>query len=165
MSGISLIVAVDKNGAIGLKGKMPWHLPADLARFKSLTWGKPVVMGRKTYDSIGRALPGRRNVVITRNPEWKTDDVERVTAFSGAMSVCGDDKEIMVIGGASIYRLALPFAETIYLTRVIGEVEADVYFPMLNPNGWDQTLCSHYPADRNHRYAMDFLTLIRRAPR
>lgn len=163
MGSISLIVAVDKNGAIGRNGEMPWHLPADLARFRKLTWGKPIIMGRKTFDSIGRALPGRRNVVVTRNSDWKAMQAERASTFPDALSLCAGSEEIMVIGGASIYREALPLANIIYLTCVDAEVEGDVYFPKLSEDGWERTSFSHYPIDERNRYAMDFLTLVRRA--
>lgn len=142
---LAIIVAVAKNGVIGCNNKLPWHLPQDLKYFKAVTLGKPVIMGRKTYESIGKPLPGRTNIVITRNKDWVTAEGVVVTnsfeqALFEAQKVQGSGGEpiyeIMVIGGAEIYRSALQFADRIYLTRVNVEPEGDAFFDVLNEAEW-----------------------------
>ncbi len=157
-----------RNGVIGRAGGLPWRLPEDLRRFKALTLGKPIVMGRKTFDSIGRALPGRRNIVISRSAEPATrGEVCFVGSLAAALAAAGLADEIMVIGGSEIYRAALPHADRIYLTRVEAEVDGDVVFPDLPLQQWRTIASEHRPADSNHAYAMTFETLERisaRAP-
>ena len=142
---ISLIVAVSRNGAIGLNNQLPWYLPEDLKYFKSVTMGKPLIMGRKTFDSIGRPLPGRANIVLTRDPQWTSDGVEVVQpveqALVAAEIACeaADVDEIMVIGGEQIYRMTLDLADRIYLTQVDADVEGDAFFPDIDLNDWSQT--------------------------
>ena len=142
---ISLIVAVSRNGAIGLNNQLPWYLPEDLKYFKSVTMGKPLIMGRKTFDSIGRPLPGRANIVLTRDPQWTSDGVEVVQSVEQAL-VAGeiacetaDVDEIMVIGGEQIYRMTIDLADRIYLTQVDTDVEGDAFFPDIDLNNWSQT--------------------------
>jgi dihydrofolate reductase len=142
---ISLIVAVSRNGAIGLNNQLPWYLPEDLKYFKSVTMGKPLIMGRKTFDSIGRPLPGRANIVLTRDPQWTSDGVEVVQSVEQAL-VAGeiacetaDVDEIMVIGGEQIYRMTIDLADRIYLTQVDADVEGDAFFPDIDLNNWSQT--------------------------
>jgi len=142
---ISLIVAVSRNGAIGLNNQLPWYLPEDLKYFKSVTMGKPLIMGRKTFDSIGRPLPGRANIVLTRDPQWTSDGVEVVQSVEQAL-VAGeiacetaDVDEIMVIGGEQIYRMTIDLADRIYLTQVDADVEGDAFFPDIDLNDWSQT--------------------------
>ncbi|MDG1322489.1 MAG: dihydrofolate reductase [Porticoccaceae bacterium] len=142
---ISLIVAVSRNGAIGLNNQLPWYLPEDLKYFKSVTMGKPLIMGRKTFDSIGRPLPGRANIVLTRDPQWTSDGVKVVQSVEQALLAgeiaceASDVDEIMVIGGEQIYRMALDLADRIYLTQVDADVEGDAFFPDIDLNDWSQT--------------------------
>ena len=126
---ITLIAAVARNGAIGRDNALLVHLPGDLPRFKQLTLGRPVVMGRKTWDSIGRPLPGRRNIVITRNPEWAAAGAERADSFDAAMALAGDAERVCVIGGAEIYALALHHAHELQLTEIDADFEGDAFFP------------------------------------
>ena len=142
---ISLIVAVSRNGAIGLNNQLPWYLPEDLKYFKSVTMGKPLIMGRKTFDSIGRPLPGRANIVLTRDPQWTSDGVKVVQSVEQAL-VAGeiacetaDVDEIMVIGGEQIYRMTIDLADRIYLTQVDTDAEGDAFFPDIDLNNWSQT--------------------------
>ena len=141
---ISLIVAVSRNGVIGIDNQLPWHLPEDLKYFKSVTMGKPIIMGRKTFDSIGRPLPGRTNIVITRNSSWQVEGVEVAQTLAQAMTLgklaCAqaDVDEVMVIGGEQIYRMTLPAADRLYLTEVQAEVEGDATFPEFDAKDWQQ---------------------------
>jgi dihydrofolate reductase len=139
---LSLIVARSRDGAIGRHGQLPWHLSEDLKHFKRLTVGKPVVMGRKTYESIGKPLPGRHNIVVTRNAAWQADGVTAVPNLAEAVAAAGLDPkvraaEIMIIGGAEIYAQSLLFADRVYLTEVNIDVpDADAHFPALDPAQW-----------------------------
>ena len=141
---LSLIVAVSRNGVIGLNNQLPWHLPEDLKYFKSVTMGKPIVMGRKTYDSIGRPLPGRTNIVITRDPAWSAPGVEVAQSLEAALALgktaceAAGAEEIMVIGGEQIYRMCIENADRLYLTQVDAEVEGDAFFPDIDLNAWHQ---------------------------
>ncbi len=141
---ISLIVAVSRNGVIGLDNQLPWHLPEDLKYFKSVTMGKPIIMGRKTFDSIGRPLPGRTNIVITRDSSWQAEGVEVAQTLVQAMTLAklacarADVDEAMVIGGEQIYRMTLPAADRLYLTEVQAEVQGDAFFPEFDTQEWHQ---------------------------
>ena len=141
---ISLIVAVSRNGVIGIDNQLPWHLPEDLKYFKSVTMGKPIIMGRKTFDSIGRPLPGRTNIVITRDSSWQAEGVEVAQTLAQAMVLArlacaqADADEAMVIGGEQIYRMTLPAADRLYLTEVQAEVEGDAFFPEIAADEWQQ---------------------------
>lgn len=127
---ISLIVAHDENRVIGYNNTMPWHLPGDLAYFKKTTMGKPMIMGRKTFESIGKPLPGRTNIVITRDTGYKREGIVVVHSFEEALEVAKkENKEIMVIGGEQIFRLALPIADILYVTKIQHSFEGDTYFP------------------------------------
>ena len=138
---LSVIVASSDNGVIGVDGDLPWHLSADLKRFKRLTMGHHMIMGRKTFDSIGRCLPGRTTVIVTRNPGYRFEGAITVCDFDSATKAVGDDEQPFVVGGAQIYRLALSHVRTIYLTRVLAEIEGDVFFPIndLEEPPWRQT--------------------------
>ncbi len=135
---MSLVVAMAENNVIGRDGDLPWHIPADLKHFKAVTMGKPIVMGRRTYESIGRPLPGRLNIVVTRDPSRQWDGVEAVQSLPDALDRAAADgaDEIMIIGGGDLYRAALPLAQRIYLTRVHEAVEGDTVFPDLDPSEW-----------------------------
>lgn len=162
---VALIVAVSQNNVIGRDNQLPWHLPEDLQYFKSVTMGKPILMGRKTYDSIGRPLPGRVNIVITRDQSWTADGVEVVNSLDHAMAAgaaackaSGSD-EIMVIGGAQIYGDCLPVADRLYLTKVEADVDGDAFFPEIAMDQW-QIIAEKTPkAVGNHPYR--FLILER----
>jgi dihydrofolate reductase len=140
---VSLVVAVAENGVIGAAGDMPWKLGSDLKRFKAITWGKPVVMGRKTHVSIGFALPGRPNLVVTRDPNFKSPGVETFPSLEAALDradeLCGSatEPEIMIIGGSEIYHQAFDMADRIYLTTVHASPEGDAHFPAIDRADWD----------------------------
>jgi dihydrofolate reductase len=155
---ISLVVAAASNNAIGKDGKMPWHLPNDMKHFKNVTWGMPVVMGRKTFESLGKVLPGRKNIVITRQPGWKTEGTVAVKNIEDALFVARetDAKEVMVIGGGEIYKTLFDKAGRIYLTRVEAEPEADTYFPSINPAEWYLVSQKNHEADEKNAYNHSF---------
>ncbi len=142
---ISLIVAVSRNGVIGMDNQLPWHLPDDLRYFKSVTMGKPLIMGRKTHESIGRPLPGRANIVLTRDLQWTADGVVVVNdlhaAIAAAKSACDDSNvdEVMIIGGEQIYKMTLDTAHRLYLTEVDADVEGDAYFPAVDTQQWHKS--------------------------
>jgi dihydrofolate reductase len=158
---VSIVVATDEHGGIGLEGRLPWHLPNDLKRFKALTMGKPIVMGRRTFDSIGRALPGRTNIVVSRQAGLRIDGCIVVGSLEAALEAAGAADEACVIGGAEIYRLALPLAETLHLTRVHATVGADTFFPAIDAAEWEEIYREECPADERHAYPYSFVTLRR----
>jgi len=158
---IVLVAAVADNGVIGARGRLPWHLPADLRRFKAMTMGRPVIMGRRTFDSIGRALPRRRNIVITRDRGWKASGAEVAASMDEALALARDDGAVMVIGGAEVYALALPRADRIELTEVHATPEGDTYFPPIAPEEWRERRREEFPSDAG-RPAYAFVTLERR---
>ena len=161
MTRVSIVVATDEQGGIGLEGRLPWHLPNDLKRFKALTMGKPIVMGRRTFDSIGRALPGRVNIVVSRQSGLGIDGCVVVPSLEAALEAAGEADETCVIGGAEIYRLALPLAETLHLTRVHATVGADTFFPVIDAAQWEEISREDCPADERHAYPYSFVTLRR----
>lgn len=156
MTLITLIVAVADSGVIGRDNSLPWHLPADLKRFKRLTLGKPIVMGRKTFESIGKALPGRQNIVVTRDANYHRGDVTVVHDVDGALRAAGAAPEIMVIGGAELFRALLPRAGRVHLTRVHGDVQGDVMWSALDEREWHVVEREEHGADERHAYAMTF---------
>jgi len=164
LSEVSLVVAADEQGGIGREGRLPWHLPEDLKRFKALTLGKPIVMGRRTWDSIGRPLPGRRSIVVSRSPELKIEGATVAGSLEAALHAAGEVPEICVIGGAEIYRLALPRADVIHLTRVHTTVDADTFLPPLDPMEWREAARDDRPADARHAHAYSFVELRRVRP-
>lgn len=161
MNQISIVVAVSENNAIGKDNQLLWHLPADLKHFKEITSGNTIVMGRKTYDSIGRPLPNRRNIVITRSTNHQIPNVEVVNSLDAALSLCDKENEVFIIGGAEIYKYALQFTNRIYLTTVHQTYEADVFFPELNKEEWIETSKEYHPADEKNSVAYTFSTLER----
>jgi len=160
---ISLIVAASTNNVIGIQGELPWRLSSDLKRFKSFTMGKPIVMGRLTYESIGRPLPGRQNIVITRNAAFEADGCDVVQSVEAAIDAAGDAAEIMVIGGGHIYREFLPRADRIYLTRVHTQIEGDAFLPELVDDEWRETSCEAEFAGESNEYDVEFIVLDRKS--
>jgi len=158
---ISIIVAASANNVIGVQGELPWRLSDDLKHFKKMTMGKPVVMGRLTYESISRPLPGRQNIVITRQQNYVARGCDVVTSPDAAIEVAGDAAEIMVIGGGEIYELFLPLADRIYRTRVHAEVDGDVRFASLDERDWQLTASESQNADESHGFDFTFETLDR----
>ena len=158
---IALVAAVATNGVIGRGGALPWHLPDDLQHFKAITIGKPILMGRRTFASIGRALPGRRNLVLSHAERAPVSGVEVVRSLDHAVELCQGAAELCVIGGAEIYRLALPHADRLYLTRVHADAEGDVFFPELDLSAWREVERGEHAPDARHEYAMSFITLDR----
>lgn len=159
---ISIIVAASANDVIGVQGELPWRLSADLKRFKELTMGKPIVMGRLTWESIGRPLPGRQNIVITRQADFEATGADVVTTPADALRAAADVDEIMIIGGGQVYDLFLPKASRVYLTRVDAEVEGDAWFPALAESMWELTSSEPHAADDSNEYSFEFQTYQRR---
>ena len=157
-----MIVAMAQNGVIGRDNALPWRLPEDLRRFKAITLGKSILMGRKTFESIGRPLPERLNFVLTRNLEWRAEGVIVVKSVDEALRRVRETDELITIGGAEIYRLCMPFARRIYLTQVHAEVPGDTIFPDFDPTQWVDAEYSEYPADEKNAYGMTFMTLERK---
>ena len=160
---LSIIVAISENHVIGRDGGLPWHLSADLKNFKRLTMGHPIIMGRKTYDSIGRPLPGRTSIVITRQDSYQPDGVETVGTIADALKRAEPSDEAFVIGGAEIYRLALPLADRLYVTRVHATVEGDVMFPELDPTEWQLQSAEPHKADEQNDFDFAFESYFRSA--
>ena len=158
---ISIIVALAENGVIGSDNRLPWHLPDDLKRFKALSLGKPIVMGRRTFESIGRPLPGRTNIVVSRQPGLAIEGTVVAQSLDAALAAAGAAPEVVIIGGAEIFRQVLPRTDVIHLTRVHARVAGDVVFPQLDPGKWRETAVEHHAADERHQYAFTFVTLQR----
>ncbi|CAG9295626.1 type 3 dihydrofolate reductase [Celerinatantimonas diazotrophica] len=162
---ISMIAAMANNRVIGRGNQMPWYLPADLKHFKQTTLGKPIVMGRKTYESIGRALPGRHNYVLTRDSHWQSDGVIAITALQQAIELeqLNETEELVIIGGGELYRLFLPFAQRLYLTFIDLNVgDADTFFPDYEPDQWQVSVESAHQADEHNPYNYRFVQFERR---
>ena len=157
---ITLIAAMGNNRAIGLDGDMPWHLPGELRHFKAATMGKAIVMGRKTWESIGRALPGRQNIVISRNPGYHAENCLVVQSLEEALRR-SESEEVMVIGGGQLYQQALPMASRMILTRVDCEPTADTWFPRWSKDEWREISRRSQPADDQNQYAFEVLELVR----
>ena len=158
---LSIVVAMDDNRLIGSKNQLPWHLPADLAYFKKLTTGKSILMGRKTYDSIGRPLPNRRNIVITRNSNISIPGCEVVSSIDHALELTKEDPEVMVIGGASLCEQLLPKINRLYITKIDGVFEGDVFFPKYDDFDWREVSCASHSKDNSNAYSYKFIVLDR----
>nr|AIA18463.1 Dihydrofolate reductase [uncultured bacterium] len=161
---ISAIVAVANKGVIGKEGDLPWYLPSELARFKAITMGHPIVMGRKTHESIGRALPGRTNIIITRDKKFKAEDCVVCNSLDEALEAAAKSpgsEEIFVIGGESVYSEALPKVGKLYLTKVAASVNGDKFF-RYNKSEWNQLSSEAHKADEKNQYAYEFKVLERR---
>jgi len=160
---LTAVVAATENNVIGRDNGMPWHLPADLQHFKAVTLGKPVLMGRRTFAAIGRPLPGRRNLVLSRDLGFVAAGVETFSTLEQALAAAGDVDELMIIGGQTVYELALPHVRRVHLTRLHMQVEGDAHFPDLPPEQWREVSRSaRRPADERNACDMTFLVLERR---
>ncbi len=160
---LSLIVAMARNRVIGADGKLPWHLATDLKRFRALTMGHHIIMGRKTYESIGRPLPGRVMIVVTGNPAYEAPQCVIAASLEQALECAQEDSEAFVVGGAQLYALALPVAQRIYLTEIDAEVAGDTLFPDFDRSSWDESERIHHPRGDRDDYAHDFVVLERKA--
>lgn len=158
----SLVVAMDRNRVIGRDNALPWRLPDDLAYFKRVTMGHPIVMGRRTWESIGKALPGRVNIVVSRNPRLAAPGCTVVTSLEEAWKAAGGAEEACVIGGTSLFEAALPAADTIHLTEVDAEVPGDTFFPAFDRAAWVEHEVARHPADARHAYPFRIVRLERR---
>ncbi len=165
---LSLAWAMAQNRVIGRNNNLPWYLPEDLKYFKRITMGKPIIMGRKTFESIGKALPGRTNIVVTRNPDYSAEGVRVVSSLDEARSLSECIVEIdgmieaVVIGGAEIYRLAMPFADRLYLTEIHAEVDGDTYFPEFDRSSWQEVARLDFDAEGANPYDYSFIVLVPR---
>ena len=159
---LSIVAAIAANRVIGVEGGLPWHLPADLRRFKTITLGKPILMGRRTHESIGRALPGRSNLVLThQDPAHLAAGCIAVHSLPEACKAAGDAPELMIIGGAALYRETLPLAHRMYLTEVHAAVAGDVYFPHFDASQWREIERTEHSEDSDHACAFSFVILDR----
>ncbi|HJV85834.1 MAG TPA: dihydrofolate reductase [Noviherbaspirillum sp.] len=148
MATLTIVVATDAQRGIGINNTLPWRLPEDMAHFKRTTTGHPVIMGRKTFESIGRPLPNRRNIVVTRNPEWRHEGVEAVTSLDAAIALVGD-ADACVIGGAQIYGEALPRTDRLVVTEIGKRFDCDAFFPSIDPAQWKETVREQHHSDAN----------------
>ena len=158
---ISFVVAMDRNRLIGAGNALPWHLPADLKHFKRVTLGKPIIMGRKTYESIGRPLPGRRNIVVTRNPAYEAEGCDVVDSFAAALAVAGTAEEVMVIGGSQLFDQTLGDANRIYLTVIEHAFQGDTWLPEWDEADWREVSRESHQPDEKNPYPYRFVVLER----
>lgn len=159
---ISIIAAMDKNRLIGKDNALPWRLPADMRHFKAVTMGKPVIMGRKTHESIGMVLPGRQNIIVTHNTSYAAEGCVVVHSFEQALRAADNAEEVVVIGGAALYQTALAKANRLYLTFVDGEFEGDTYFPAFDFEEWREIEHQHFQPDEKNRFPYSFVTYERK---
>jgi len=159
---ISLVVAQAQNGVIGYQNKLPWHLPADLKHFKNVTMGKPIIMGRKTFESIGKPLPGRTNVIITRDHHYHAEGILVCHSLDEVFAKLNLEPELMVIGGAEIFKQALPLVNRIYLTQIEASFTGDAFMPDLDTANWQEISREDHLADQQNPYPYSFITLIRK---
>ena len=161
MAKLSLICAMDQNRLIGKDNTLPWHLPADLAFFKRTTIGKPILMGRKTFQSIGRPLPGRQNIIITRDKSFNAEGCDVVNTIDQALKLCVQQEDIMLIGGASLYEQTITQADYLYVTEIHHQFEGDTWFPALHSEDWLIDLQEDFKADEKNNYAYSFIKYSR----
>ena len=159
---VSIIAAMDRNRLIGSNNQLPWHLPADLAHFKQVTMGKPIIMGRKTYESIGRSLPGRTNIVLTRSADFRAEGVLTAHTLEQALNYVSEEDEVMIIGGSTIYELALPRADRLYLTYVESASEGDAWFPEFDIERWRVVASEQHRADEKNSSDYRFVSYERK---
>jgi dihydrofolate reductase len=159
---VSIIAAMDRNRLIGNKNRLPWHLPADLAHFKHVTMGKPIIMGRKTFESIGRPLPGRTNIVLTRSADFHAEGVMAANTLQQALDYAASADEVMIIGGSAVYELALPRADRLYMTYIEGSFDGDAWFPDLDSEQWHIISSEEHSADAKNTCAYRFVTYERK---
>jgi dihydrofolate reductase len=159
---ISFVVAYDRNRAIGKDNHLPWRLPDDMRHVRKVTMGKPLIMGRRTWESIGRALPGRTSIVLTRDADFRCEGCLIARTPDDALALAGDVPEIIVFGGAQVFRAFLDRVDQIYLTEVDADVGGDTHFPPLDPAEWDMVSREDHPADERHPYDFSFIVLVRR---
>ena len=159
---VSIIAAMDRNRLIGSDNRLPWHLPADLAHFKQVTMGKPIIMGRKTYESIGRPLPGRTNIVLTRSADFRAEGVLTANSLEQALDYVSEEDEVMIIGGSTIYELALPRADRLYLTYVENAGEGDAWFPEFDIERWRVVASEQHRADEKNSSDYRFVSYERK---
>ncbi|MBK7391356.1 MAG: dihydrofolate reductase [Bacteroidetes bacterium] len=155
---ISLIVAFDENRLIGRDNGLPWHLPADLKHFKALTMGHHMIMGRKTYESIGKPLPGRTTVIVTRQTDYLAEGCIVTQNFTEAMMQCAGQSEVFIIGGAQIFECTLPLADTLYVTQIHHAFEGDTFFPEIKLSEWDEINRERHEGDEKNQWAYSFIT-------
>ncbi len=158
---VSMIVAASANNVIGAGGRLPWHLSEDLRRFKQITMGKPMIMGRATWESIGKALPGRHSIVLTRQRDYKADGADVVNSPEAALELAREADEVMIIGGGKVYEQLLPMTDRIYLTRIHAEVDGDTFFPELDEDEWRIVSSKPLPPNDERPYSISFQTLER----
>ena len=161
MSYISIIVAKSRNNVIGNEGNLPWHIPEDLKKFKSITMGKPMIMGRSTFESIGKALPGRKNIVMTRDKEYQANDISVAHTLEEALILCGQAREIMIIGGGEIYKLFFGMVNRLYLTNVEKYIDGDVFFPEIDLSKWKMIRKEEYPMNTKRKIGFNLEILER----
>lgn len=158
---VNIVVAVARNGIIGRDGQLPWRLPSDLRQFRRITLGHPIVMGRLTHESIGRALPGRRNIVVTRDASRVAVGCEAASSLGAALELLKDAPEVMIVGGRGLYAEALPLTDRLYLTEVLADVEGDVSFPVFEPADFRELESIEHPAAEGDEFACRFRVLER----
>ena len=160
----SIVVAMDEGRVIGAEGGMPWHLPADLKFFKSVTMGKPIIMGRSTWESIGRALPGRTNIIITRNTHFQAEGCRLAHSVDEALAIAKEEsaEEVMIIGGGGIYEQTLDRVDRLYLTRIAAHLVGDTHFPVINPEEWQEVSRQQHNADGDNPFDLTFIVLDRK---
>ena len=161
MSSLSIIVAKSRNNVIGSEGNLPWHIPEDLKKFKSITMGKPMIMGRSTFESIGKALPGRKNIVMTRDKGYQADGISVAHTLEEALILCEQAREIMIIGGGEIYRLFFGKVNRLYLTNVEKYIDGDVFFPEIDLSKWKMIRKEEFPMNTERKIGFNLEVLER----